>query len=101
MVGMINSQTPSGAIVYTALPLPDAYCARIVLLDYTSATSNNIRDGLKTGPETARKALRDAGVGYVLIHRLEAHANSIAANPGLWGCERKAESGPVTLYKVT
>ena len=70
------------------------------MLDYTSATSNSIRDGLKQGPEAARLAIRKAGVGYLLIHRDEPVAKSIEEASDVWGVGKIAETGPGRLYKV-
>lgn len=100
IVQMINAKTEKGAIVYTALPLPDAYCDRTVLLDYTSALSNSVRDGIKAGPVAAREQLKQAGVGYLLIHRDEPVASAIETDEKAWGVEKIAESGPGRLYKV-
>jgi hypothetical protein len=100
IVQLINERTAPGTRVYTALPLPDAYCARTVLLDYTSGLSNAMRDGFKKGPAEARKALRAAQVRYVLLHRDEPNAKAVDGNEGAWGFRKIGESGPGRLYEV-
>ncbi len=100
IVELINAKTEQGSRVYTALPLPDAYCNRTVLLDYASALSNAIRDGFKTGPAQTRAALAKADVRYLVIHRDEPHAKALEAAPNAWGVEKIGESGPGRLYKV-
>lgn len=100
IVRLINERTAPGTRVYTALPLPDAYCARTVLLDYTSGLSNAVRDGFKKGPTEARKALRAAQVRYVLLHRDEPNAKAVDGNEAAWGFRKIGESGPGRLYEV-
>lgn len=100
IVQMINERTAPGTRVYTALPLPDAYCARTVLLDYTSGLSNGVRDGFKKGPAEARQALRAAQVRYVLLHRDEPNAKAVDGNEAAWGFRKIGESGPGRLYEV-
>jgi len=43
---LIESRVPHGGIVYTALPLPDAYAGREIVLNYTSALGNRLYEVL-------------------------------------------------------
>ncbi len=45
---MIEARVPPGGAVYTALPLPEAYTHRTILLDYTAALNNNLSEALAT-----------------------------------------------------
>lgn len=45
---MIEARVPADGVVYTALPLPEAYTDRTILLDYTAALNNNLSEALAT-----------------------------------------------------
>ena len=54
---MIQRQTPPGAVVYTAQPIPDAYTDRTIWLDYAAAKPNEVRDILRNPEFRARPPL--------------------------------------------
>jgi len=44
IVRMIDRNTPANAVIYTALPLPEAYSDRTYLLNYTGALNQSIQE---------------------------------------------------------
>ena len=44
LVRMIDEKTPRGSVIYTALPLPEAYSKRDFILNYTGALNQSLED---------------------------------------------------------
>lgn len=44
IIQMIDAYTPSGAVIYTALPMPEAYSERDYVLNYAGALNENLEE---------------------------------------------------------
>jgi hypothetical protein len=103
---MIQASTPSGAIVYTAQPLPEAYTDRTIWLHYAAALPNRVQELLDIGikfPDVRRPAIaeiRRLGVTHLLIHDAEPLGPAMAADPAAWDLRSIAKTAPMTLYEI-
>ena len=84
---MIDANTPPDAIVYTALPLPQAYSPRTILLDYASAKANQLRDirwsPLRVADQPVAKVELSFAPQTASVVRLR-HTGDTASCPGFW-----------------
>jgi hypothetical protein len=104
---MLDRLTPAGATVFVFTPIPEAYTSRNILVAYQSAANIRSRDLLwaafdqtEAARRAAMEALKDRGVGYMLLFDGEIGADRFRRDPAAWGIEEIGEYKGARLYHV-
>jgi hypothetical protein len=116
---MVDAHTPPSALIYTALPLPEAYSDRRILLNYTCAACQVMQDlrwtPLRTDlqpitrvafpnvPPGRTRIVQNGGChGTWSISEIHGHQPSapVDAWPDPWYAPRAVDQQPVTRWKA-